>query len=201
VRSWIVSVLVAVGTTGLSVAPTATAAVPDFRVGIQLADGGGESGFGVQEFTAFARFGDSGSEWAGDSNNFDPDAARIELDINLETLGNRDFRIGGQARDGGSHLGTAEYTDWASEGGGTSALITDNNAFDPDEYRLFIDTRPMPAGEHVNDLRLSIRAFDEDGAGITTFTPWASQGGGRSKFAIDPNGFDPDGFKISLDVL
>ncbi len=196
----IAAMLATLAAAGFCLAPTAEADVPDFRVGIQLADGGGNSELGIQRFTNFARFGDSVSEWAGDANNFDPDAARIELDTTIQQLAGRDFRIGGQARDGGSHLGTIEYTNWASEGGGVSDLVTDDNGFDPDQYRLFIDTRPMPAGEVVDDFRLSIQAIDSDGAGIPVLTPWAGQGGGRSRFAIDPNGFDPNGYRIGLEV-
>ncbi|MFJ8914631.1 hypothetical protein [Amycolatopsis sp. NPDC102389] len=197
--------LVAAGGLFLTVAPAmAEAAPPNFRVGIQLADKGGKGGFGVEQFTGFANFGTSISPWAGDSNNFDPDAAKIDLNpvFGGGPLNQVDFRIGGQARDGGKELGTVAYTPWASQGGGTTDVITDSNSFDPDQYRLFLETRPLPPGVQISDLRLSILAVDRgEPEGVPTFTRWASQGGGQSEYALDANSFDPDGFRIGLEVV
>jgi len=197
--------LLAAGGLSVTVSPAiAQAAPPNFRVGIQLADNGGRGGFGVEQFTGFANFGTSVSQWAGDSNNFDPDGARIDLNpaFGGGQLNQIDFRIGGQARDGGRELGAVTYTPWASQGGGTTDLITDSNSFDPDQYRLFLETRPLPPGVQITDLRLSILAVDRgEPEGVPTFTRWASQGGGQSDFALDANAFDPDGFRIGLEVV
>ncbi|UMP06385.1 hypothetical protein [Amycolatopsis sp. EV170708-02-1] len=198
--------LLAAGGLFVTVAPATAEAVepPNFRIGIQLADNGGRGGFGVEQFTGFANFGTSVSQWAGDSNNFDPDGARIDLNpaFGGGRLNQIDFRIGGQARDGGRELGPVAYTPWASQGGGTTDLITDSNSFDPDQYRLFLETRPLPPGVQITDLRLSILAVDRGAPeGVPAFTRWASQGGGHSGFALDSDAFDPDGFRIGLEVV
>lgn len=78
-------------------------------------------------------------------------------------------------------------------------MVTDPNQFDPDGYLVALEVQPLPAGVQVNDLRLSITAFDNgDRArgfiGQTQFTPSLRQGGGFSPYAFDPNSFDPDGF-------
>ncbi len=114
-----------------------------------------------------------------------------------------DFRIGGQATDrGGRETGPVTYTPWASQGGGSTDNITDSNSFDPDQYRLFLETRPLPPGVQISDLRLSILAVDRgEPDGVPTFTRWASQGGGRSGIALDINAFDSDGFRIGLEVV
>lgn len=96
-----------------------------------------------------------------------------------------DFRIGGQALDKGSQLGPVVFTHWASQGGGTTDVITDNDSFDPDQYRLFLETRPLPAGVQINDVRLSIQAVDRgEPDGVPAFTRWASQGGGLGPFTF-----------------
>ncbi|MEV6910257.1 hypothetical protein [Amycolatopsis sp. NPDC051071] len=200
-------ILLVTGGLSLTVAPGMAEAAPppNFRVGIQFADNGGRSGFGVEQFTGFVNFGTSVSPWAGDSNNFDPDGARINLDpaFGGGVLGQVDFRIGGQANDrGGREIGPATYTPWASQGGGSTDTITDSNSFDPDQYRLFLETRPLPPGAQISDLRLSILAVDRgEPDGVPAFTRWASQGGGRSGFALDADSFDPDGFRIGLEVV
>jgi hypothetical protein len=197
------SALMAAALTVLSFATAtpANADATDFRVGIQLADHGGTSGFGVERFTGFARFGNSVTPWAGDSNNFDPDAVRVELNISTFILTGLDFRIGGQARDNGSHQGPIVYTAWASEGGGQTDLITDDNVWDPDQYRIFLDVRPMPAGEVITDVRLAVQAYDDKkGFGNPTATPWASQGGGRSALALPLDANDFDAIVIELEV-
>lgn len=199
------AVLVA-GGLALVAAPAAAEAAtpPNFRVGFQLADKGGRGGFGVEQFTGFANFGTSSSPWAGDSNNFDPDAARIDLNpaFGGGLLNQIDFRLCGQASDSGSHFGVVVCTPWASQGGGTSDVITDDNGFDPDQYRMILETRPLPDGIQIHDLRLSVNAVDRgEPEGVPAFTRWASQGGGLSAYALDANGFDPDGFRVGLEVV
>ncbi len=111
----------------------------------------------AEQFTRFTNFGSSASNFAGDSNNFDPDGVRINLNTSLNTLlGQVDFRIGGQASDNGGEFGPVLYTSWASEGGGQTGQITDGNGFDPDQYRVFVEVRPLPAGVVIDDFRLSV---------------------------------------------
>ncbi|MEV0676070.1 hypothetical protein AB0I60_06045 [Actinosynnema sp. NPDC050436] len=186
-------------------APTAGAAtLPNFRVGFQLVDEGGRSGQGVEQFTGTANFGSSSSQFAGDSNDFDPDGARINLNpaFGGGTLNPVDFRIGGQARDRGRDLGAVVFTPWAGQGGGTSDVMTDPDAFDPDQYRVIIETRPLPPGVVIGDFRLGLNAVDRrEPEGRPVFTGWASGGGGQSAYAFDANAFDPDGFRFILEVV
>lgn len=180
----------------------------DFRVGLQLADNRGRGGFGPQVFTSSAESGNQGfTPFVGDSNRFDPDAVRLILDTNqfdlLDPL--LDFRIVAQAADRGgtSQFGIIQATPWASQGGGISGFITDINSFDPDVYRLAIQTRPWSRTDvTLEDFRLGIQLDDNNftGTGTRVFTPFASQGGGPSVFATDSNAFDFDGFTITLDV-
>ncbi|MER0244317.1 hypothetical protein AAHZ94_20405 [Streptomyces sp. HSW2009] len=196
---------VAAATAALSMAALPTSAqaaeVNSFRVGIQFADDGGRSQHGVEQFTKYAKFGNSVSPWAGDSNGRDPDAVLIDLQtVPGDLLGKLDFRIGAQAMDGSGGYGTVQYTPWASQGGGDSSYITDDNGYDPDKYRLFLDTRAWPTSANLNDFRLSVQAVDGGRPGVPTVTPWASQGGGKSAWALDDNGYDPDGIVIGLEV-
>ncbi|MFE3329187.1 hypothetical protein [Streptomyces sp. NPDC059176] len=185
----------------MSPAAAQAADLPTFRVGIQLADDGGSSQFGLEQFTNNVKFGNSSSNWAGDANKFDPDAVRLNLETNPgDPLVGRDFRIGAQAMDKGSHYGPIQYTPWASAGGGESALVTDDNGWDPDQYRLFLDSRAWPSSASLVDFRLSVTAVDKNQPGIPAHTPWAGQGGGRSPLAVDTNGFDFDGIILGLEV-
>ena len=184
-----------------SPAPVQAAEPPTFRVGIQFADRAGWSQWGTERFTGFTDGGSSPSPWAGDANRFDPDAVRINLHaLPGDALGSLDFRIGGWARDNGGQYGTVRYTPWASEGGGTSRLITDGNAYDPDEYQLFLQVRSWPSSATLRDFRLSVQAHDNGVGGLTMHTPWARQNGGRSDWAVDSNRYDFDGIVIGLEA-
>jgi hypothetical protein len=200
----------AVGVSAALVVAPASAAhadVPDFQIGIQLFDNRGRSGAGVEQFTRPAGTTEvvNDSPWAGDDNNFDPDGARINLLILPDTvLSGLDFRVGAQARDlSEPEDGRIRFSPWASEGRGDTGVVTDMNGNDPDQYRLFIETRPLPDGAApITDFRLYIVATDTfEPDGRTQFTPFASEGGGRSRIALDLNGFDPDGFRIGLDPV
>jgi hypothetical protein len=179
--------------------------LPNFQVGLQLIDGGGTRGEGPLRYTAPVASGGGSTVGVGDSNNFDPDGARLDLRIppgGLSAAG-LDFRILGQALDGigrNAEIGRTVASPWASEGGGSTGLITDTNQFDPDVYRVEVQVRPLPPGVVINDVRLSIAAFDEGLQAAPVFTPWLSQGGGMSPYAFDSNFFDPDGFVIGLQV-
>jgi hypothetical protein len=201
-----IAVLLTVGAATVTMAPSASAApLPNFALCIQLADRGGTAELGAEQCTKFANFGDSASQFAGDGNDFDPDVARINLKPAFGgglLNSNLDFQICGQARENnGSELGPVACTDWASSGGG-EARFSDANGFDPDKYRVLIRTRTLPPGAGFNDFRTCIGAFDGgEGDGMPACTGWASGGGGLSAFARDQNGFDPDGFRLLLEVV
>ncbi|OJF14084.1 hypothetical protein [Couchioplanes caeruleus] len=177
--------------------------LPNFQLGIQLIDNGSE--VGQMQMTPFATFGGGCSEWAGDPNAFDPDGARVQLmPAPRGRLGDRDLRFGIQVEDrNGSERGPVEWTKWASEGGSMSAVAYDANRFDPDRARVCLETRLMPAGIDLYDIRASIKTVDLGGGdqnGLRQFTPWLYDGGGFSGWAYDSNAFDPDGFSIGLEV-
>ena len=190
------------GVTPTLVAGTpAYADVPNFRLGIQLIDGGGRKGQGAENLTQFLVFGGGATPFTGDSNNFDPDGARLDLNAPPGLIvGGVDFRFGAQALDDGAHQGPTLFTPWASAGGGSTGLVTDDNGFDPDQYRVILETRALPAGTQVSDARAGITAVDGGIPGVEQFTPWLRQGGGLSPYAFDSNFFDPDGFVIDLQV-
>lgn len=187
---------------GVLVAPAAQAETfRNFRVGIQLADSKGTTEHGDQQFTNLVSYPNSESPWASDANFYDPDAMAIILDMPPGSqLVRLDFRIGAQANDRGVEEGPVKFTRWASEGGGMTDLVTDNNGHDPDAYRLFIESRPWPNGRRMNDFRLTLEAVDDGKPGKRVSTPPASQGGGRSAWGIDLNGYDPDGIRIGIEV-
>jgi hypothetical protein len=203
-----IAALLMAGAAAVTLAPSASAApLPNFSLGIQLADGGCRTELGTAGFTKFANFGPGATPWVGDANRFDPDCARIILNPAFGgglLNSNLDFRIGGRARENnGSEVGPVVFTDWASAGGGiTDPMISDANRFDPDEYQLFLETRQLPPGAGFNDFRFFIFARDAgEGDGEPQFTGWASQNPGPSPLARDRNGFDPDGFVIGLEVV
>lgn len=182
-----------------------TNTIPVFRVGIQLADNAGESDFGTIKYTNWANAASSWSGWAGDSNNYDPDAIRVFFETYGSTLSNRDVRLSIQAADnrGRSEFGPVQYTPWASQGGGWSAIAFDMNQYDPDVFRIKLDTRPWNSSKILKNLRSGIQVFDSKGAqaGQPVYTPWSSQGGGFSAWALDDNGYDPDGARIVLESI
>ncbi|WFB06135.1 hypothetical protein LRS74_03075 [Streptomyces sp. LX-29] len=203
-RMW-TALSAAAGAVALSLTATpasaSTAELPSFRVGIQLSDDRGRTQFGAEQFTRYAKFGNSVSPWAGDANGYDPDAVLIDLNTTPGSqLGRTDFRIGAQAMDGNGHYGPVQYSPWASEGGGESPVATDDNGYDPDKYRLFLDSRAWPISAPLLDFRLSVTVVDGPTSGVAAVTPWASQGGGRSEFAVDDNSYDFDGLKVGIEV-
>jgi hypothetical protein len=180
--------------------------LPNFRFGIQVADAAGTSSEGEARYTGWAREANLSSEWAADLDRFDPDAVRIGLDVeSTRALGDLDFRVGAQAFDqgDGQNVGPVQYTPWASQGGGWTGLVSDTDGFDPDGFRIIVETRPATTNRVLTDLRLGLQMFDGGGSqpgNVIVYTPWASQGGGWTEYAVDADAFDPDGLKIKLET-
>ncbi len=180
---------------------------PDFKLGIRLADGSASTA-GAWKYTYYtANQGTSVSEFACDSNCYDPNEMQIDLKVpNTSDLLTKDFSIGLRACDGTSsnpeqYCGSWKYTPWASDGGGMSDVATDSNGVDPNTYQIGIRTRSIPITTH--DFRVGIKAYDgslEKWAGPWQFTPTAKSGGGVSPWATDANGIDPNGFRLWLIV-
>lgn len=179
---------------------------PNFRAGLQMSDNGGSSQLGDVLYTDYAdvqSYSESG--WAMDSNNTDPDAARIYLEVEqIDDLTGLDFRLGVVASDNGatSQKGIEQFTKWASEGSSWSGWASDLNGYDPDAYQLILETRTWNSSKVLEDFRLGIQLSDNNNSntGATQFTPWARDGGGRSDWAGDSNYYDPDSMQIYLGV-
>ncbi len=135
--------------------------------------------------------GPNGSAAATDSNAKDPDCGNISFNTSsvsgvglTETIYNNDFRIGTRLAESESgcsrDAGAIRWTPWASEGGGAGWGATANpNVNDPDCLWIHYETRPLPAGILIQDVRAGIST----GHGGFAFTPWARQGGGSSSYS------------------
>jgi hypothetical protein len=179
--------------------------VPNFRAGLQVADEGGAGAEGELRYTPFAEDVNDWSPWASDADHFDPDAIRVALDVEANNpMPDKDFRLEVQASDGGgtAGLGPKQFTPWASQGGGWSGAALDSDADDPDSFRIKIQTRPWTSTRTLRDFRLGVQVVDNKGRDLgelIAYTPWASEGGGASDYAVDLDQFDPDGFKVHLE--
>jgi len=180
--------------------------LPNFRLGIQVADAAGTSAEGEARYTSWAKDANLSSEFATDLDRFDPDAVRIGLEAEANNpLGDLDFRIGAQAFDqgDGNNVGPVQYTPWASQGGGWTGLVSDTDGFDPDGFRILVETRPATSDRVLKDMRIGLQMFDDHGSqpgNIIVFTPWSAQGGGWTEYAVDTDAYDPDGLKLKLET-
>lgn len=178
----------------------------DFRVNIQLGDNGLFKNMGVAKATAWAGLGGGWSDWAGDSNYYDPDWIRMQLIQHpTRTLTGKDFRLAIQLADnrGTSQVGTVRYTPWASQGGGWSTWATDSNKYDYDVVRVYIQTRNL-SGFTASDARVDIQVSDRGATsqfGTTRYTSWAREGSGWSYPAGDSNYRDGDAIRVKLEVF
>jgi hypothetical protein len=188
-------------------------APPGFRLGLQASGNGCSSLIGTRNFSDFAESTTSTwTRWTSDSNHYDPDCLRVTLQVpNAGDIPTLDFRLKIQASDAqpGNHAGHVRHTPWASEGGGVSGFATDDNRYDPNYFRVGIDTRPWPktrrgaARPCISDFRVGLKAIDLNGGDVSgreVFTPSARDGGGTSPWAKDSNAYNPDGYTIRLDV-
>jgi hypothetical protein len=186
---------------------------PDFMLGLQASDGGCTNQVGTRNYSDFdGSTTSTWTRWTSDSNQYNPDCLRVTLKVpNAGDIPTLDFRLKLQASDGhpGRHAGPVRYTPWASEGGGVSRFATDDNHYDPEYFRVGIETRPWPRTRggakrrRIIDYRVGLRAIDLNGGdvdGQEVFTPSARDGGGTSPWATDSNSYDPDGYTIRLEV-
>ena len=66
--------------------------------------------------------------------------------------------------------------------------------------KIHLEVNPYANLSNI-DIRLGIQASDDCGTsefGTAVFTPWASEGGGKSDYATDLNGVDPDSYRIII---
>ncbi|EZH74836.1 hypothetical protein ATO12_08845 [Aquimarina atlantica] len=116
----------------------------DFRIAIQLSDGGSSgNNAGLVRYTPWASQGGGWSSWATDSNAYDFDAVRFMIQTRpYAGLTVEDVRFGVQLTDGGtssSKKGIAKYTPWLSQGGGSTGYAGDSNFYDPDAIRVKLE--------------------------------------------------------------
>ncbi len=174
------------GTGGGSTGTTVTGTAPSgFQVSVR--------DIGCAEQQAISpTAGPNGSVYTTDTNQKDPDCARINfitpnvasVDTNMSIYSN-DFRIGTRLAESESGCtnqidATVMWTPWASDGGGSSpqarGMASSN---DPDCVWVHYEVRPMPAGKAIRDVRAGIAS----GGNSIRYTNWARQGGGWSQFS------------------
>ncbi len=188
-----------------------SAAAPDIAAGIQFIDHGCTGGMGQYSITAYANAitGAAASQWAADSNYYDPDCVRVTLQKSAAAL-TKDVRICVQVADSMSpnmfgvitnvdQVGDNRCSPWATDGGGWSGWAYDTNGDDPDGARLTLETRALPSGKQIDDLRLGIQTGDHKCdrrlSGVV-YTPWTNDGGGWSGWAS--GGADPNCLRVEL---
>lgn len=158
--------------------------------------------------------------WVSDEENgTNPEYLQLNLVSNAGIIAGKDFRLGFQARENGYPDGTIQYTKWASEGGGWSNLALASNGVGgfiekPDEYRLILDVRDLPAGNlNINNFRIGIKGTmnylnpgwgSPTRTGVARFTPWLKDGGGWLDDWADGGCIGPctpaDGYQIYIDI-
>lgn len=130
-----------------------------------------------------------------DANAKDPDCASVNFNAGNvngvpqnDSIYTNDFRLGVRVAESESNCtnqidGSIKWTGWASDGGSTSPqAVGTATSNDPDCIWLHYETRPMPAGKGIRDVRIGIAS-----GGNTQFTPWARAGGGASAFSSGGN--------------
>lgn len=130
-----------------------------------------------------------------DANAKDPDCARISFNSgdvsgtpDATSIYTQDFRIGTRVAESENGCtaqidSSIKWSPWASDGGGTSPqAVGTASSNDPDCVWLHYETRPMPAGKGIRDVRVGIAS-----GGAMQFTPWARAGGGNSAFSTGGN--------------
>ncbi len=114
--------------------------INDFRVGIQLSDDKSRNQVGIMRYTNFVSESPRWSDWATDTNKYDPDAARLHLErkggSKVESV---DIRFAIQASDkaGLSQFGIVRYTPWASEIGVSAYQCSGQREFESGHWSDF----------------------------------------------------------------
>jgi hypothetical protein len=156
----------------------------------------------------------SWSSWFGDSDTYDADCVRIEQGTPAIAAAT-DIRICAQAADGdwwgnrdSGTAGTVRCTPWASAGGGWSSYLSDNDLFDPDYWRIRIDSQAM-SGQSITDMRVAVQVTEPGGGGgcgtqqqgPERWTPYKSAGGGWSNWAGDSDNQNFNCLRIYLGTV
>lgn len=188
--------------------PDSSPKIPDFKLCLKVWDGNGTTEPGLERCTNFV--GSGSNQWspfAMDANRRDPDALEITLNVNeSNTISDKDYRVAIQFADHQStgEFGNETFTPWTSEGGGWSNWACDANCYDPDAFRIKIESREWPnQNGGVKNLRVKLQLNDEDYTqpGNVVTTPWLLDGSGTSDLALDATGNDFDAARIGIEVI
>ena len=166
--------------------------------GIQFGQGQCTNGWGTPQFIPALN---QWSDWASGSSNFDPDCVRVYMDT-TPIPANTDIRFCSQTHDGayfvfGSDTGPLRCSPWISTlaaSGGTvvTPWVSSVDNYNPDQWRIEIETRVMPndgiTSRSLDDLRLGVQVADHlfwnsgcsEQVGSTRYTPYKNAGGGWS---------------------
>ncbi len=143
--------------------------------------------------------------------------AAIALAFTVSAASVKNFRLYLQASDNGctNQLGLSQHGDFVNNIGGLgfAPWASDANGYDPDCYRINLNLATLaPVASIIKDFRACLQfadnmSLDKNGdvkglsqAGTVACTPWASDGGGKSAWAKDGNGYDPDGATLMLET-
>jgi len=116
--------------------------------------------------------------------------------------------LGIQLCDGTNCQNTGEmtYSEYLQDGGGWSPWASDQDAYDPEQFRIGIFAKDGSEGGvriTATDIRFGIQISDSGTsggkAGSVRYTPWASQGGGWSELAGDTNYYDFDAVRVLVE--
>lgn len=166
--------------------------------GIQFGEGQCTGGWGTPQFIPGL------NQWSGFASgvsNFDPDCVRVYMDT-TPIPANTDIRFCSESQDGsyfvyGSGSGPVRCSPWVSSlpaTGGTvvTPWVTEDDEYNPDAWKIKIETRVMPndgiTSRSVADLRLGVQVADHlfwnsgcrEQVGTTRYTPYKTLGGGWS---------------------
>jgi hypothetical protein len=184
------------------VQPQNLVSVDNFRIGLQLADKGTQLQGQVRITTNWASAGKASTQWACDENCYQPDSIKVYLQRGtIDAIKGKDFKICAQAADTGLvNFGQETCTPWASEVGTImeTGYVTDHNYYQPGAYKLSIKTKNWVGNDNKKlDFAIGVEACDSGTkCGVTQWTPFLSQGGGWSLYALDTNRWAPNGIKI-----
>lgn len=104
-----------------------------------------------------------------------------------------------------------EYSPYAKDGGGWTAWAGDENYYDPHTIRIGLSGRNNPSysNDYIEDIdmRLCVQMTDDptnssgntDGDGEVQCTPWISESGGWSSYAMSEF-VDWDAWRVQLNV-
>jgi len=198
----------------------------DFRISVQVAQASCSHSWstpsikkeGDARYTDFMHNGGGWSVYAGADSYKDADAVRVGIhalddyddDFCLKDV---DIRFGIQLTDSCSsssgnsnHEGTAQYTPWASEGGGWSDFAGDSDTKDFEAARVWLETRTS-IGLEISNIQIGAWLNDNGCRGTTkagdpVYSDWlvASGNGGWSGWGSDNNWHSPDGVAIYMGV-